>query len=237
LKWCSACSRFKQLSASLDCLELLYTLKVQSGRMREVFFKSAVATGAVLLTACATAPPAPLSKTDVPASAVSIAVASPTSVVKSRSLATPTAGFKIESPIDLAVPDFANGLTRLDLTFSESSKELERGGASWYGPGFHGKRTANGERYDMNAMTAAHKTLPFGTMVRVKSLVNGREVLVRITDRGPFIRNRIIDLSRAAAAELGMLSLGFKQVVLMVAEGEVAGKPARVVKSRLGLKR
>ena len=89
----------------------------------------------------------------------------------------------------------------------------------------------------MHALTAAHKTLPFGTMVRVKSLVNGREVLVRITDRGPFIRDRIIDLSRAAAAELGMLSLGFKQVVLMVAEGEVAGKPAGVVKRQLGLKR
>ena len=82
----------------------------------------------------------------------------------------------------------------------------------------------------MNAFTAAHKTLPFGTMVRVKSLVNGREVLVRITDRGPFIRNRVIDLSRAAAVELDMLNLGFKQVVLMVAEREVVGKPAVVVK-------
>ena len=82
----------------------------------------------------------------------------------------------------------------------------------------------------MNALTAAHKTLPFGTMVRVKSLVNGREVLVRITDRGPFIRNRVIDLSRAAAVELDMLNLGFKQVVLMVAEREVVGKPAVVVK-------
>lgn len=82
----------------------------------------------------------------------------------------------------------------------------------------------------MNALTAAHKTLPFGTMVRVKSLVNGREVLVRITDRGPFIRNRIIDLSRAAAVELDMLSLGFKQVVLTVAESEVVSRPAAVVK-------
>ena len=84
----------------------------------------------------------------------------------------------------------------------------------------------------MHALTAAHKTLPFGTMVRVKSLVNGREVLVRITDRGPFARNRVIDLSRAAAAELDMLGLGFKQVVLMVVEGEVVRKPAPVVKRR-----
>ncbi len=110
----------------------------------------------------------------------------------------------------------------------ESAVELERGGASWYGPRFHGRRTANGERYDMHALTAAHKTLPFGTMVRVKSLVNGREVLVRITDRGPFAKNRIIDLSRAAAVELDMLGIGFKQVVLMVAGGEVAGKVVAV---------
>ena len=135
---------------------------------------------------------------------------------------------------DLSVFSPASDLPKLDLTFKESGRELERGGASWYGPGFHGKRTANGERYDMHALTAAHKTLPFGTMVRVKSLVNGREVMVRITDRGPFIHNRVIDLSRAAASELGMLSLGFKQVVLMVAEGEVVGKPPAVIKRRLG---
>lgn len=122
--------------------------------------------------------------------------------------------------------------TQPDAMSVASARELERGGASWYGPGFHGKRTANGERYDMNALTAAHKSLPFGTMVRVKSLVNGREVLVRITDRGPFIPNRIIDLSRAAAVQLDMLNLGFKQVVLTVAEGQIVGKPAVVVKRR-----
>ena len=219
------------------CFELLYTLRVRSGRMKEIFRKAAVVTGAAFLTACAVAPPTPLPKTDSQASSVSAAAVSSTAVAKSRSTATPSGGFKIESPMDVPVPIFANELTKLDLTFSESGRELERGGASWYGPNFHGKRTANGERYDMHALTAAHKTLPFGTMVRVKSLVNGREVMVRITDRGPFIRNRIIDLSRAAAAELGMLSLGFKQVALMVAEGEVVGKPARVVKRRLGLKR
>ena len=111
-------------------------------------------------------------------------------------------------------------------------REVERGGASWYGLRFHGRRTANGERYDMNAFTAAHKTLPFGTMVRVKSLVNGREVLVRITDRGPFIRNRVIDLSRAAAVELDMLSLGFKQVALSLAEGDAVTQPAELPKRR-----
>ena len=102
------------------------------------------------------------------------------------------------------------------LLAGEAAREFERGGASWYGPGFHGRRTASGERYDMHALTAAHRTLPFGTLVRVHSLVNGREVDVRITDRGPYAHNRIIDVSRAAAAELGMLGLGFKQVVLLV---------------------
>ena len=75
----------------------------------------------------------------------------------------------------------------------------------------------------MNAMTAAHRTLPFGTWVRVHSLVNGREVNVRITDRGPFIRSRVVDLSRAAAVALGMLGLGFKEVVLSVPESAPVG--------------
>ena len=93
--------------------------------------------------------------------------------------------------------------------------EFQRGGASWYGPGFHGRRTANGERFDMHALTAAHPTLPFGTKVRVRSLVNGREVEVRITDRGPYSRGRIIDLSRAAAVALDMLGMGIKAVALV----------------------
>lgn len=82
--------------------------------------------------------------------------------------------------------------------------------ASWYGPRFQGKRTANGERFNTNELTAAHKTLPFGTRVRVKSQVNGKEVVVRINDRGPFIRGRIIDLSYAAAQAIGLI--GIKQV-------------------------
>lgn len=88
--------------------------------------------------------------------------------------------------------------------------------ASWYGPGFHGRRTASGEPYDMHALTAAHPTLPFGTRVRVRSLANGKEVDVRITDRGPFGKGRIIDLSRAAADALGMLGAGVKEVMLLV---------------------
>jgi len=84
----------------------------------------------------------------------------------------------------------------------------ERGIASWYGKKFHGKRTSNGEAYDMYAMTAAHKTLPLPCYVRVRNLQNGRRAIVRVNDRGPFLHNRLIDLSYAAAAKLGILGTG-----------------------------
>lgn len=90
------------------------------------------------------------------------------------------------------------------------------GVASWYGPGFQGRPTANGEIYDQNALTAAHRTLPFGTKVMVTNLRTGNMVLVRINDRGPFIEGRTIDLSRNAAAVLGMISAGVEVVRLDV---------------------
>ena len=91
------------------------------------------------------------------------------------------------------------------------------GQASWYGGKFHGRKTASGERFDKRALTAAHRTLPFGTMVRVTSLSTGRTVVVRINDRGPFERReRIIDLSEAAAEALGMKSAGVVRVKLKV---------------------
>ncbi|HAR45879.1 MAG: hypothetical protein A2072_00015 [Nitrospirae bacterium GWC1_57_7] len=80
----------------------------------------------------------------------------------------------------------------------------EAGIASWYGTDFHGKKTSNGERYDMHAMTAAHKTLPMNVHVRVRNIQNGKEIIVRINDRGPFVRGRVIDLSYAAAKKLGV---------------------------------
>lgn len=92
--------------------------------------------------------------------------------------------------------------------------ELGRGKASWYGPGFQGKRTASGERFDMNALTAAHRTLAFGSLVRVRNTQNGREVVVRINDRGPHGRDRIIDLSKAAAAAIDLVRAGEAPVVL-----------------------
>lgn len=102
----------------------------------------------------------------------------------------------------------------------------EEGEASWYGPGFHGRQTASGEVYDMEAMTAAHRELPFGSRVRVVNLDNGLETQVRINDRGPFARGRVLDLSRAAAREIDMLGSGTARVRVEVLGG-VAAPSAR----------
>ncbi len=93
---------------------------------------------------------------------------------------------------------------------------VERGVASWYGPGFHGRKTANGEIYDMHGLTAAHRTLPLGSVVQVRSLTTGRTVTVRVNDRGPFAKNRILDLSQAGARVLGMVGNGTDQVEIRV---------------------
>jgi rare lipoprotein A len=104
----------------------------------------------------------------------------------------------------------------------EAKGYRERGGASWYGRKFHGHLTANGERYDMYAMTAAHKSLPLPSFVRVTHLGNGKSVVVRVNDRGPFHKGRIIDLSYAAAARLDMLGAGTAEVEV---EAIVPGEP------------
>ncbi|MDO5483334.1 MAG: septal ring lytic transglycosylase RlpA family protein [Desulfovibrionaceae bacterium] len=98
---------------------------------------------------------------------------------------------------------------------------VEVGVASWYGPGFHGKKTANGERFNQYAMTAAHKTLPLGTKVRVTHLSNGRSILVRVNDRGPFVDDRVIDLSRGAAQRLDMIGSGTARVRIQSLSGGV----------------
>ena len=92
----------------------------------------------------------------------------------------------------------------------------EVGIASWYGPGFQGNRTSNGEIYDMYGISAAHKTLPFGTIVKVVDLDTGRSIVVRINDRGPFIEGRIIDLSKGAAEKLGIVDKGIAHVGLRI---------------------
>jgi rare lipoprotein A len=90
------------------------------------------------------------------------------------------------------------------------------GRASWYGREHHGKRTASGTRFDMNALTAAHRSLPLGTVLRVENLANGRSVVVRVNDRGPYVEGRIIDLSMAAAGRLGLKEQGLGLVALHV---------------------
>lgn len=109
-------------------------------------------------------------------------------------------------PQERKIAQLSLGPIRLQMT----------GVASWYGPGFHGRRSANGEVYNQNSMTAAHRSLPFGTNVQVTNLNNGRSVIVRITDRGPFVRGRVIDLSAAAARVLGVMQSGVAPVQLNV---------------------
>ena len=93
-------------------------------------------------------------------------------------------------------------------------KEFQRGTASWYGPGFHGRKTASGERFNSNDMTAAHRSLPFGTRLRVVNEANGRSVIVRVNDRGPFAHRRIIDLAKGPAQALGLTATGLGYVSL-----------------------
>ncbi len=146
-------------------------------------------------------------------------------------------------PVDIsaipdAVPKFeprtragnAPSYTVLGRTYrvrADSAGYRERGVASWYGSKFHGKRTANGERYDMYAMTAAHKTLPIPSYVMVTNLLNGRQVVLRVNDRGPFVDDRVIDLSYVAAAKLDMLTIGTAPVeVVAVGPGDTLPGPS-----------
>lgn len=122
--------------------------------------------------------------------------------------AIPDAVPRVEPRSLLGNPPFYEVAGRRYVVLPSAAGYVERGIASWYGPQFHGLRTATGEPYDMFAMTAAHKTLPLPCYARVTNLANGRSVVVRINDRGPFVGDRIIDLSYTAAAKLGMIRTG-----------------------------
>lgn len=106
--------------------------------------------------------------------------------------------------VEAKASKFAKASILTSQAVKNQVKGRKKGRASWYGPGFHGKRTASGERFNQNALTAAHRSLPFGTKVKVTNSRNGRSVIVRINDRGPFHGGRIIDLSKAAARVLGI---------------------------------
>ena len=184
-----------------------------------------------LLAGCAT-PPAPADPALVPASSAPVQsppVTPPPAPVAETPPQSRLADFiarrlrrQIETPVPEAetqapAPAEAPVDEKYQLT-GEAARELERGHASWYGGQFHGRRTASGENYDKYALTAAHKTLPFGTIVRVRSLKLGREVDVRINDRGPFSPGRVIDVSQAAAEALGLMGAGVAEVSLNVAD-------------------
>jgi len=125
-----------------------------------------------------------------------------------RADAIPDAVPRVEPRSAHGNPPFYDVLGRRYYVLATADGYLDRGVASWYGPTFHGGNTSSGEPYDMYAMTAAHKTLPLPCYARVTNLRNGRSVVVRINDRGPFVANRLIDLSYSAAAKLDMIRDG-----------------------------
>ena len=119
-------------------------------------------------------------------------------------------------------------LTSCNINNNESLLEdclVDEGIASWYGEDYHGTETANGEIYDMESLTAAHKTLPFNSMVNVKNIENGTSVVVRINNRGPFVEGRVIDLSRKAAREIDIITAGLAEVeVYLLSDEDVTCK-------------
>ncbi|MEO7775379.1 MAG: septal ring lytic transglycosylase RlpA family protein [Steroidobacteraceae bacterium] len=139
--------------------------------------------------------------------------------------AVPDAVPRFEARSRAGNPTFYNVAGKRYFVLATSEGYSERGVASWYGKDFHAKSTSNGESYDMYAMTAAHKTLPLPCYAKVTNLSNGRSVIVRINDRGPFVANRIIDLSYSAASRLDMTRAGtaFVEVTVLQPEATTPG--------------
>jgi rare lipoprotein A len=131
-------------------------------------------------------------------------------------VSVPDAVPRVEARSAHGNPAFYDVAGQRYVVLADAAGFVERGVASWYGPDFHGKNTSSGESYDMYAMTAAHRTLPLPCYARVTNLQNGRSVIVRVNDRGPFVANRIVDLSYTAAARLDMIRNGTAFVELQV---------------------
>jgi len=140
----------------------------------------------------------------------------------------PDAQPRVEPRSRYGNPPFYDVFGKRYYVLSSSANYVERGVASWYGPGFHKERTSTREPYDMYGMTAAHKTLPLPAYARVTNLQNGRSVVVRINDRGPFVDNRIIDLSYTAASRLDMLRNGTAMVEVRAIDPAVGDTALRV---------
>jgi rare lipoprotein A len=153
-----------------------------------------------------------------PASSIPAAAVTPPPMPDS----VPDAMPRIEPRSRNGNPPFYDVFGKRYFVLSSNVGYVERGVASWYGPGFHKVRTSTGEMYDMYGMTAAHKTLPLPAYVRVTNLQNGRSVVVRVNDRGPFVGNRIIDLSYTAAAKLDMLRNGTAMVEVRTIDAPVS---------------
>jgi rare lipoprotein A len=154
------------------------------------------------LAGCLTTSAPPVSNNDIP----------PAPPAAAPPAAVPDAAPRAEARSRHGNPPFYTVFGKRYYVLSSSAAYVERGVASWYGPGFHKVQTSTGEQYDMYGMTAAHKTLPLPAYVSVTNLQNGRSVVVRVNDRGPFVGNRIIDLSYTAASRLDMLRNGTAMV-------------------------
>jgi rare lipoprotein A len=123
-------------------------------------------------------------------------------------------------PVLASLVSLSLGLAAVSSARAHKAPAFEQiGTASWYGPRFHGKKTANGEAFNQNKLTAAHRNLPLGTRVEVTNVTNGKSVEVKITDRGPYVNGRVIDLSRAAAIQLGMKDAGLARVQIVALTG------------------
>ncbi len=180
-------------------------------------------TASLLLAACSLtperdatrAPPSPRANLPPPPDFASIPDAVPRPEPRSR----------------LGNPPFYEVFGKRYHVMADATGYVETGIASWYGPGFHAANTSTGEPYDMYAMTAAHKTLPLPAYVRVTNLENGRSVVVRVNDRGPFVDGRIIDLSHTAAAKLDMLRAGTARVEVRLLTGPSGSGSAEPVRA------
>jgi rare lipoprotein A len=175
---------------------------------------AAVALG---MAACSSAPPRP----ETPSPAATPAPETPPPAQSAQDVVP-----RSEPRSRSGNPPFYDVLGKRYYVLSSNVGYLERGVASWYGPGFHKVRTSTGEIYDMYGMSAAHKTLPLPAYVRVTNLQNGRSIVVRVNDRGPFVGNRIIDLSYTAASKLDMLRNGTAMVEVRSLDAAPAPTPA-----------
>ncbi|MGY6551663.1 MAG: septal ring lytic transglycosylase RlpA family protein [Erythrobacter sp.] len=139
-------------------------------------------------------------------------------------LLVPLAFASASANADAAAEGFVSAVSQMGSNSAEdedsfSARAIAGGSASYYAAKFHGRPTASGERFDNSALTAAHRSLPFGSLVRVINPANGKSVTVRINDRGPFTKGRVIDVSRAAAEEIGLVARGHARVELELIEG------------------